>query len=100
MLRDYLGCNKPDDEKVYLILNNELGTPPKKNCTPMVKVSKSVLTKYFAPKQSAKDIQDYVEKALDFYSEHLNNSRENKTPTDLSAGDGYSANEGSYEPEM
>ena len=100
VLRDYSKRNKLDDEKIYLILNNELGMPPKKNRTPTVKVSKSVFAKYFTPKQSAKDIQDYVEKALDFYSAHLNNSRENETPSDLSAGNGYSADEDSYEPEM
>ena len=90
VLRDYSKRNKLNDEKIYLILNNELGMPPRKNRTPTVKVSKSTFAKYFTSKQSTKDIQDYVEKALDFYSAHLTHSREDGTPTDLSA-------EGSYE---
>ena len=93
VLRDYSKHNKLDDEKIYLILNNELGMLPKKNRMPMVKVSKSVFAKYFTPNQSAKDIQNYVEKALDFYSIHLIHSRESEMPADFVVGD-------NYEPDM
>ena len=36
-----------------------------------MKVSKDVFSKYFSPKQTTKEIQEYVEKALDYYSTHL-----------------------------
>ena len=68
VLRDYSERKRLDNEKTYLILNGEIGQPAKKNRTPMVKVRKSVFTKCFTPKQSSKEIQDYVEKALGFYA--------------------------------
>ena len=71
VLRDYSGRGKLGSENIYLILNGEIGQPPKKNRTPTVKVSKDVYAKYFTPKQTTKEIQEYVEKALDYYSTHL-----------------------------
>ena len=71
ILRDYSTRGKLDVDNIYLILNGELGQPPKKNSAPVIKVSKSVYSKYFTPNQPAKAIQEYVEKALEFYAEHL-----------------------------
>jgi ParB family chromosome partitioning protein len=67
VLRAYSAAKKLNDENIYMILNGELGGPPKKNRTPVVKVSKTVYARYFKPEQSAKDVQDVVERALDFY---------------------------------
>lgn len=66
-LRQYSEKSKMDEENTYMILTGELGQKPKPNRTPTVKVSKTVYAKYFEPSQSAKDIQDIVEKALDLY---------------------------------
>ncbi|MFV0400353.1 MAG: ParB N-terminal domain-containing protein, partial [Oscillospiraceae bacterium] len=70
-LREYSESKKLDDENVYLILNRELGQPPKKNRTPTVKVSKDIYSRYFTPEQSPKEVQDMVEKALGYYVSHL-----------------------------
>jgi ParB-like partition proteins len=70
ILRQYSENGKLDDERIYLVLNGELGQKPKPNRTPVVKVNKAVYAKYFQPTQSAKEVQDTVEKALAFYHEH------------------------------
>ena len=72
VLRQYSEDGKLDDERIYLILNGELGQKPKSkpNRTPVVKVNKSVYARYFQPNQSAKEVQDIVEKALEQYFEN------------------------------
>jgi ParB family chromosome partitioning protein len=70
VLRAYSDKGTLDEGKIYLILNGELGQPPKKNRTPTVKVSKTLYARFFKPDQSAREIQDYVEKALCFYFEY------------------------------
>jgi len=88
-LRDYSGDKKLDDESVYMILNGEIGQPPKKNRTPTVKVAKDVYARYFKPEQSAKEVQDVVEKALGYYFSHLQ-SQERQTET---PAQGFTADE-------
>lgn len=75
-IKDFSAKGKLNDEKAYLILNGEIGQPPKKNRTPTVKVKRAVYSKYFSHGQSAKEIQKIVEKALDQYFATLNKSRE------------------------
>lgn len=67
ILREFSNKSKLDDEKIYLILNGEIGQKPKPNRTPTVKVNKTVYAKYFTPNQPAKEVQDIVEKALELY---------------------------------
>jgi len=67
ILRQYSEQNKLDDESIYLILSGEISQKPKPNRTPTVKVSKTIYNTYFKPNQSAKEIQDIVEKALELY---------------------------------
>ena len=99
VLRDYSSRGKLNEESIYLILNGEIGQPPKKNRTPTVKVSKTLYSKYFAPKQSTKEIQEYVEKALEYYSEHLSHERENEPMSQILTGDEYTeADEDYHEP--
>lgn len=77
ILRDYSKGKKLNDDNIYFALSGELGRPPKKNRTPTVKVSKDVYSRYFTPDQSAKEVQEHVETALEFYHNHLQNqSRE------------------------
>jgi ParB family chromosome partitioning protein len=66
-LRNYSADKKLNDETVYLILNGEIDRPPKKNRTPTVKVAKNIYARYFKPEQSAKEVQEVVEKALEYY---------------------------------
>ena len=70
ILRQHSEDGKLNDGRIYLILNGELGRKPKPNRTPIVKVNKAVYAKYFLPAQSPKEVQETVEKALEFYSEH------------------------------
>ena len=71
VLRQYSARGKLTDENVYLILSGEVGQKPKPNRTPTVKVSKSIYTKYFKTNQSAQEVQDIVEKALEMYFEKV-----------------------------
>jgi len=72
ILRQHSEAGKLDDEKIYLILSGE-AIPTNKlkpNRTPTVKVSKAIYARYFKSNQSAKEVQDIVEKALALYFEH------------------------------
>ena len=61
-LRQFSEKGKLNGESVYRILSGEAS--PKPNRTPTVKVNKAVYAKYFKPSQSAKEVQEIVEKAL------------------------------------
>lgn len=91
ILREYSADKKLDAESIYLILNGEVGQPPKKNRTPTVKVAKDVYSRYFKPEQSAKEVQEVVEKALGYYFTHLQiQERQTETPgAELSADEDY-----------
>jgi ParB family chromosome partitioning protein len=67
MLRAFSEKGKLDDERIYLILNGEIGKKPKPNRTPTVKVRKDVYAKYFKPNQPAREVEEIVEKALELY---------------------------------
>jgi len=69
ILRQYSEKGKLTEDNIYLILSSKVGQKPKPNRTPTIKVSKSVYAKYFKSSQSAKEIQDVVEKALELYFE-------------------------------
>lgn len=87
ILREYSEDKGLDNENVYLILNGELGQPTQKDRTPTVKVTKDIYERYFKPEQSAKEVQDVVEKALGYYFAHLQSQKpQAETPAaDLSA---------------
>jgi len=67
ILRQYSQKGKLNAESIQRTLAGE--ATPKPNRTPTVKVSKAVYAKYFKPNQSAKEVQDIVEKALALYFE-------------------------------
>jgi len=76
-LRGYSERGKLDDDKIYLILNGELGQPPKKKRTPTVKIKPKVYSLYFSPSQKASEIEEVVEKALALYfSQNRNQEQE------------------------
>jgi len=66
-LRQFSEKGKLNGESIYRILSGE--TTPKPNRTPTVKIDKTIYSKYFKPNQSAKEIQETVEKALEMYFE-------------------------------
>jgi ParB family chromosome partitioning protein len=66
-IRQFSGKGKLNSESIHRILSGE--TTPKPNRTPTVKVDKAVYAKYFKPSQSAKEVQNIVEKALAIYFE-------------------------------
>jgi len=65
MLRKHSEKDRLDDDVIKRILSGVMVHKP--NRTPTVKVSKTVYAKYFKPNQSAKEVQDIVEKALEHY---------------------------------
>jgi len=67
VLRQFSQDRKLDEDNTFLILNGELGQKPKPNRTPVVKVKKDIYARYFNPNQSAEEVQDIVEKALEQY---------------------------------
>jgi ParB family chromosome partitioning protein len=66
-LRQFSEKGKLNGERVYRILSGD--TTPKPNRKPTVKIKKDVFTRYFKPSQSAKEVEDIVEKALELYFE-------------------------------
>jgi ParB family chromosome partitioning protein len=67
LLRQLSEKNKLNHEMVYKVLSGEM--TPKPNRTPTVKIRNDIYAKYFKQKQSAKEVQDIVEKALAMYFE-------------------------------
>lgn len=71
MLRQYSKSGKLDEESIYLILSGEVKLKAPLNRTPTVKIRKSLYSRYFKPEQSAKEVQDIVEQALELYFREL-----------------------------
>jgi ParB family chromosome partitioning protein len=66
-LRQYSNKGKLNGDNIYAILSGKAGQKPPPNRTPTVKINTTVYARYFKPSQSAKEIQDIVEKALEMY---------------------------------
>jgi len=69
-LRKHSEKRKLDGNTIKCILSGAM--TQKSNRTPTVKVSKTVYAIYFKPSQSAKEVQEIVEKALAMYFERTN----------------------------
>lgn len=78
-LRGYSERGKLNEDNIYLILNGELGQPPKKKRTPTIKIKPKVYSLYFTPGQKASEVEEIVEKALALYFSQ-NRNREQETP--------------------
>ena len=72
---------------MYLIVNGELGRPPKKKRFPAFKIKPKVYSLYFAPDQKASEVEEVIEKALEFYFNHQNQSKEKKVVRNASQPD-------------
>jgi len=77
-LRGYSEKGKLDDDKIYLILNGEMGQPPKKKRAPTIRLKQKVYSQYFTPNQKTSEIEEVIEKALALYFSQ-NRNREQET---------------------
>lgn len=78
-LRGYSDRGKLTDDNIFLILNGELGQPPKKKRAPTIRLKQKIYSQYFTPSQKATEIEEVIEKALEFYFSHQNQNREQET---------------------
>lgn len=77
-LRGYSERGKLDDDKIYLILNGEVGQPPKKKRAPTIRLKQKIYSQYFTPNQKTSEIEEVIEKALALYFSQ-NRNREQET---------------------
>lgn len=67
LLRNYYETGKLTDVTTTQILSGEKTRKPKSDKPQYIKVKTSVITKYFTAGQSAKEIEETIERALEFY---------------------------------
>jgi len=67
LLRNYYETNKLTDTAIVQILSGEKTRKPKSSKPQPVKVKSAVITKYFTAQQTAKEIEETIDKALAFY---------------------------------
>ena len=70
LLRSYYETDKLTDTAIIQILSGEKTRKPKSNKPQPVKVKPAVITKYFTAQQTAKEIEETIDKALAFYFEN------------------------------
>ena len=70
LLRSYYETNKLTDTAIVQILSGEKTRKPKSSKLQPVKVKPAVITKYFTAQQTAKEIEETIDKALAFYFEN------------------------------
>lgn len=70
LLRSYYETSKLTDTAIVQILSGEKTKKPKSNKPQPVKVKPAVISKYFTPQQTAKEIEETIDKALAYYFEN------------------------------
>lgn len=95
ILRGYSDRGKLDDDNTYLILNGELGQPPKKKRAPTFKIKPKIYSRYFSAGQKAAEVEEVIEKALDFYFSHQNRNREQEIAS-LKAQESYAPDDAEH----
>ncbi|GAB6108354.1 hypothetical protein SDC9_97769 [bioreactor metagenome] len=70
LLRSYYENNKLTDTTIVQILTGEKTRKPKSNKPQPVKIKPAVISKYFTPQQTQKEIEDVIDKALALYFEN------------------------------
>lgn len=88
-LRSYSEKGKLNEDNIYMVLNGELGPlgqAPKKKNTPTIRLKQKVYTQYFTPGQKTSEIEEVIEKALEFYFRHQNRNHEQETTRQESEG--------------
>ena len=69
LLREYYAGKKLTDDAIRQILSGEKTRGPKTDKPKPVKIKPAVISKYFTPDQSKKEIEEIIEKALALYFE-------------------------------
>ena len=69
LLREYYESKKLTDDAIRQILSGEKTRGPKTDKPKPVKIKLAVVSKYFTPDQSKKEIEEIIEKALALYFE-------------------------------
>lgn len=87
ILRGYSERGKLEDENMYLILIGELGRPPRKKRPPAFKIKPKVYSLYFSPDQKASEVEEVIEKALEFYFNHQKQNKEKECVRNASQSD-------------
>ena len=72
LLRSYYESKKLTDTAIVQILSGEKTRKPKSDKPQPVKVKPAVISKYFTTEQTAKEIEETIEKALAMYFENQN----------------------------
>ena len=70
LLRSYYETDKLTDTAIAQILSGEKTRRPKSNKPQPVKVKPAVISKYFTAQQTAKEIEETIDKALAYYFEN------------------------------
>lgn len=70
LLRSYYETSKLTDTAIVQILSGEKTKKPKSGKPQPVKVKPAVISKYFTPQQTAKEIEETIDKALAYYFEN------------------------------
>ncbi len=83
ILRRYSEKEKLDGDNIYLILNGELGSTPKKKRTPTYRIKQETYEQYF-PGRKASEIAKVVEKALELYFTHQRGTNKPQAPEQIS----------------
>ena len=72
LLRSYYETGKLTDTAVVQILSGEKTRKPKSSKPQPVKIKPAVISKYFTPQQTQKEIEETIDKALALYFENQN----------------------------
>ena len=70
LLRSYYETGKLTDTAIEQILSGEKTRKPKSSKPQPVKIKSAVISKYFTPQQTQKEIEEVIDKALALYFEN------------------------------
>lgn len=76
LFHSYYETGKLTDTAIMQILSGEKTRKPKNNKPQPVKIKSAVISKYFTPQQTQKEIEDTIDKALALYFDNLNQNKE------------------------
>ncbi len=76
LFHSYYETGKLTDTAIVQILSGEKTRKLKSNKPQPVKIKPAVISKYFTPQQSQKEIEDTIDKALAMYFDNLNQNKE------------------------
>lgn len=78
LLHSYAKSGSLTDELIRQIVSGERARKPKSNKAKPIQIKGTVITKYFTEKQSRKEIEETIEKALDLYFAERSTEQESK----------------------